>query len=105
MFEPQSRPAVVAYRQVNGRRWLVTTRFEESERHVVSNRTYWTVIRDLLITFSVDLDASPPSEPEWGQHHFDSLHGLVSDFRYLGSGPNQMMQLTHSHTASTFYYD
>ncbi len=84
ILEPGSGPVVAEYRKVNGQRWLVTTRFVDSERHIVNNRTYWTIIHGLLITFSVDLDPSFPLDLESTGHYFDSLDGLVSDFRYVG---------------------
>ncbi len=84
MLAPKSGRMVLEYRQVNGRRWLVTTRFVDSEKHVVSNRTYWTVIHGLLITFSADLNPSLPLDLESTRRYLDSLDGLVADFQYLG---------------------
>jgi hypothetical protein len=84
MLAPKSGPMVLEYRQVNGRRWLVTTRFVDSEKHMVSNRTYWTVIHGLLITFSCDLNPSFPLDLESTRRYLDSLDGLVADFQYLG---------------------
>jgi hypothetical protein len=79
--------ATVQHREVNGRRWLVTTRFQDRERQIVMNRTYSTVISGLLITLYVDLDASSRSKPEWAQQCLYSLDRLVSDFRSLGTQP------------------
>ena len=84
ILESASGPVEVEYRQVKGRRWLVTTHFADSEKHVVSNRTYWGIIRGLLITFSVDLNPSFPLDHELTRRYLDSLDGLVSDFRCLG---------------------
>jgi hypothetical protein len=79
----ETGPVVVEYREVNGLRWLVTTRFADSEKQVVSNRTYWTVIHGLLINFSADLSPSFLLDSESTRRDLDSLDQLVSDFRYL----------------------
>jgi hypothetical protein len=84
ILEAESGLIVVKYREVNGQRWLVTTRFADNEKHIVSNRTYWTVIHGLLITFSADLNPSLPLDSESTGRYLDSLDGLVSDFRHLG---------------------
>jgi hypothetical protein len=83
ILAPATGPVVVEYRQVNGLRWLVTTRFADSEKQVVSNRTYWTVIHGLLINFSADLSPSSLLDSESTRRDLDSLDQLVSDFRYL----------------------
>ena len=72
------------YREVNGHRWLVITRFVDRDKQIISNRTYWTVIHGLLITFSVDSDTSIPVGLEAMRTYLDALDRLVSDFRYFG---------------------
>jgi hypothetical protein len=80
---PATGHVVVEYREVNGLRWLVTTRFADSEKQVVNNRTYWTVIHGLLINFSADLSPSFALDSESTRCDLDSLDQLVSDFRCL----------------------
>ena len=84
ILESGSGSVVVEYREVNGHRWLVTTRFVDRDKQIISNCTYWTVIHGLLITFSVDWDTSIHVELEAVRPYLDALDRLVSDFRYFG---------------------
>jgi hypothetical protein len=83
ILDSGSGPVVVEYREVNGHRWLVTTRFVDRDKHIISNRTYWTIIHSLLVTFSVDSDTSIPVGLEATRPYLDALDRLVSDFRYF----------------------
>ena len=84
ILESGSGSVLVEHREVNGHRWLVTNRFVDRDKQIISNRTYWTVIHGLLITFSVDSDTSIPVGLEAMRTYLDALDRLVSDFRYFG---------------------
>jgi hypothetical protein len=94
MVKRENKSLGVAYRQVNGLRWCVTTRFQVQERarKSVTNRTYHTVISGLLITLYVDFDTSIPVESQWAQRCLDALDRLVCGFRYSDQKPNQGLQ-------------
>jgi hypothetical protein len=94
MIKSENKSLVLAYRQVNGLRWCVTTRFQVQERarQSVTNRTYHTVISGLLITLYVDFDTSIPVESQWAQRCLDALDRLVCGFRYSDPKPNQGLQ-------------
>jgi len=94
-IKADSRPALVEYRQVNGRGWFVRTEFLDREKKAVTSCTYHTVISGLLITLYVDFDTSFTLNSEWAHTSLDALDRLVTDFRYLGHPkPNQTMQPT-----------
>ena len=83
MLRPAGKPFSSEYRKVNGRQWLVTTRFEDSSKRLVSNQTWWNVAEGFLITFNVNfIDAAAPRDPGWRQQRLQMLERLVSDFRY-----------------------
>jgi hypothetical protein len=82
MFLPEGKPPAVEYRSVNGRQWLVTTKFEDVSKRIVSNRVWWTVMDGFLVTFNVNFIDAPP-DPAWRQQRVQMLERLVFDFRYV----------------------
>jgi len=86
MLRPAGKPFRSEYRNVNGRQWLVTTRFEDSSQRLVTNQTWWNVADDFLITFNVNfIDTAAPRDPAWRQQRLQMLERLVSDFRYASA--------------------
>jgi hypothetical protein len=81
MLLPARKPFRSEDRNVNGRLWLVTTRFADSSKTVVDNQTWWTVADGFLITLNINfMDA--PSEAAWRQQRLQMLEKLVLAFRY-----------------------
>jgi len=68
------------YRSVNGRRWLITTIFEDRDRSLVDGRVFWTIADGFLVTFYVNF-TSAPRDPSWRQKRLATLEKLVSGFR------------------------
>src|SRR3954453_470396 len=94
-IKADTTPALVEYRKVNGRRWLVRTEFRDREKKAVTSRTYHTDIGGLLITLYVDFDTSFTLNSEWAPTSLDALGRLVTDFRYSRRAkPDQTMPPT-----------
>jgi hypothetical protein len=85
------------YRSVNGRRWMITTTFENRDRSLVEGRVFWTIGYGFLVTFNVNF-TSAPTDPTWRQKRLARLEKLISDFRMYRTS-NEAMQRTASRAA------
>lgn len=83
MFAPRNKPSGAEYRTINGRNWLVTTKFEDEERHFIRSRVYWMVERGFLITFNLIIDSDAPKDARWRSKRLSLLDGLVTDFHVI----------------------
>ena len=68
------------YRSINGRRWLVTTAYEDGVRRLVGRRVYWAVEGDFLITMYVGF-TSAPADLGWREKRLATLEKLVAGFQ------------------------
>jgi hypothetical protein len=82
MFFPKTKPSATLYREVKGQRWLVTTKFDDAEKRLVSSQVWWAVVDGFLVTLYVNMPEAPP-DPGWRQKRLDQLERLVSDFTYV----------------------
>jgi hypothetical protein len=67
------------YRSINGRRWLVTTTFEDQNQNLVAGRVFWTIEEGFLVTLNVNF-TSAPRDPLWRQMRLNTLEEVVSGF-------------------------
>lgn len=82
MFFPEAKPSAVDYQTLNGRRWLVTTKFEDDAKQIVRSQVWWTVIDGFLVTFNLQIYEDAPRETKWRTERVKKLQTLVSAFRY-----------------------
>jgi hypothetical protein len=82
MFFPEAKPSAVDYQTINGRRWLVTTKFEDDAKQIVRGQVWWTVIDGFLVTFNVQIYEDAPRDAKWRNERVGKLQKLVSAFRY-----------------------
>jgi hypothetical protein len=66
-------------RFVNGRKWVVATKFEKGAGGVIKRRVFWTVQDKFLIALYVDFTEAP-LDPQWRQKRLDMLARIVSGF-------------------------
>lgn len=83
MFAPRDKPSSVEYRTINGRDWLVTTKFEDEQRQVIRSRVYWIVEQGFLITFNLIIDSDAPKDTKWRSRRLSLLDALVADFNVI----------------------
>lgn len=81
MFYPREKPTQLEYRNVDGRRWLVTTHFDDPGKRIVTNRTFWAVEDGFQATLAVNFDESAPLTATWRAKRLRVLDELVSGFR------------------------
>jgi hypothetical protein len=82
MFFPEAKPSATQFREINGNRWLVTTKFDDGEKKLVQSRVWWMVVDGFLVTLYVNM-SGVPSDPAWRQRRVDQLERLVADFHYV----------------------
>jgi hypothetical protein len=87
MFFPEKKPSAKEYREVNGRRWLVTTKFDDAEKRLIRSRVWWIVVDGFLVTLNVNMVDDAPSDAAWRRRRVEQLERLVSDFRYVPRNP------------------
>ena len=66
------------FRTINGRRWFVSTQFEDIEKNRPGNRTYWTIEGGLLVTVNANILPHISVSREWRDKRFRQLEELVS---------------------------
>ena len=78
MFFPKTKPSAKEFRTVAGRRWLVTTKFEDSEKKIIRSRVFWTIEGPYLLTLNLIIDERAPTTSEWRQKQLDILEGIAA---------------------------
>jgi hypothetical protein len=81
MFFPKNKPTDISFRMVGSRKWLVSTKFDDESKMIVTNQVYWALEKRLLITFNVNFSKNAPRQANWRRKRVDTLYQLVSAFR------------------------
>ncbi len=77
MFSPLNKAYETEFKTINGRRWLVVTQFEDTQKNRPTNRTYWTIESGLLVTLNGNILSSLSVSREWRHKRFLQLEELV----------------------------
>jgi hypothetical protein len=78
MFSPLYRAFETEFRTITGRRWFVSTQFEDAEKSRPANRTYWAIDSGLLVTLNATILPHISVSREWRNKRFEQLGELVS---------------------------
>lgn len=81
LFYPREKPTGLEYRNVNGRRWLVTTKFEPPGKRIVESRVFLAVEDGFLITFNLTFYQGAPLDGSWRRSRLQVLDNFVAGFR------------------------
>jgi hypothetical protein len=78
MFSPLYKAFETEFRTITGRRWFVSTEFEDAGKSRPANRTYWTIDSGLLVTLNATILPHISVSREWRNKRFEQLEELVS---------------------------
>jgi hypothetical protein len=80
-FTKRFAPGEVHSTVIAGRRWIVTTQFEDPAKARLHNRTYWTIENNLLITFNLNVEPDGSQPAQWKEERIQRLEKVIANVR------------------------
>jgi hypothetical protein len=80
-FTKRFPPGEVHSTVIVGRRWIVTTQFEDPAKTRLHNRTYWTIENNLLVTFNLNVEPDGAQPAQWKEERIQRLEKVIATVR------------------------
>jgi hypothetical protein len=78
IFSPLYKAFESEFQMINGKRWLVSTQYENPDKRGPANRTYRIIEHGLLVTLNATILPHEPVSLEWRDKRFQLLEEIVS---------------------------
>lgn len=82
MFVPKTKPSAVEFREINGLRWLVVSKFDDKAKKIIHDQVWWTVADKFLVTMWMHVDEKAPLDAKLRNTEVKRLEALLRAFRY-----------------------